>query len=400
MQKKSVLFVDDEPQVLSGLRRMLRPLRNEMTFYFVESGQEVLALIDSVAVDVIVSDMRMPGMDGAELLAIIQKTHPEVIRLILTGQADEESLIRSVGVVHQILAKPADPEVLRDVLSRACALRTMMGNIRLKNLITSLGDLPTLPDVYVQLQDKLSDPESSIDDIAMLVEKDLAISTKILQIVNSSFFGLRTKIARPARAVAHLGLDTVKAMVFGASVFKALETTGSANFSLTDLWEHSFITAAFAQKIMQMESEDEMMANYAFIAGVVHDIGKLLLFSKVREEYIKAVDIAVLENLHISDAEYRVFHTDHSEVCCYLIGLWGFPGDVMEAVAFHNRPGQYPGSSFGPVYALYFADCIYYELFPEKCVGGAPEPVSQIFTDGADCIEKYATWRDACKSLM
>lgn len=145
MIKKSILFVDDEPNILSGLKRMFRSLRQEIDLYFAESGQEALDLMAEHPVDVIVSDMRMPGMDGATLLALVQERFPHAIRIMLTGQADEESILRTVGVVHQFITKPSDPETLGKVLERACALQDLMKNEQLKSLVSSLGKLPSVP---------------------------------------------------------------------------------------------------------------------------------------------------------------------------------------------------------------------------------------------------------------
>lgn len=128
MRKKRILFVDDEPNILSGLKRMLRSMRKEFDLQFAGSGIEAL---DSMAVhesDIVVSDMRMPGMDGAELLDIIQERYPSAVRIMFTGQADQESVLRTVGVVHQFLTKPCDSDLLRSVLLRAGTLHRFVSD--------------------------------------------------------------------------------------------------------------------------------------------------------------------------------------------------------------------------------------------------------------------------------
>ena len=161
MTRKSILFVDDEPNILAGLKRMLRPLRNTMDIMFAESGQEALACLREHHIDVMVSDMRMPGMDGAELLTRVQRHYPHTIRIMLSGQADEESTLRTVGVVHQFIAKPSDPETLKGVLGKACALQDLMQNEQLQALVAGLGSLPSLPAVAIQIIDQV-EPEPSV----------------------------------------------------------------------------------------------------------------------------------------------------------------------------------------------------------------------------------------------
>ncbi len=148
MKKKTILFVDDEPNILSGLKRMLRSMRKTMNFQFAEDGPAALEIMASEKIDVVISDMRMPGMDGAALLTTIQEQYPHAIRIMLTGQADDDSVMRTVGVVHQFLAKPADPDILKQVIKRASALQDLMADERLKKLVSSIDNLPSLPKTY------------------------------------------------------------------------------------------------------------------------------------------------------------------------------------------------------------------------------------------------------------
>ena len=230
MDKRRILFVDDEPNILDGLRRMLRSMRKEFDLYFAESGKEALELMNQNEFDVVVSDMRMPGMDGAELMTEIQKRYPHSIRIMLTGQADEESTLRTIGVVHQFLAKPCDPEKLKNILLRASALHRLMIDGKLKDIVSSIDTLPSLPSVYVKLQKKIREPEASLDDIGEIISQDIAMTAKILQLVNSAFFGLYQKVESPARAVKLLGLDTIKALVLVSQIFSEIKISGRSLF--------------------------------------------------------------------------------------------------------------------------------------------------------------------------
>lgn len=397
MSKQSILFVDDEPNILAGLKRMFRPLRQEMDFHFAESGQAALDLMAENAVDVVVSDMRMPGMDGATLLALVQEKFPHAVRIMLTGQADEDSILRTVGVVHQFIAKPSDPETLREIVERASALQNLMKNEQLKSLVSSIGKLPSLPAVYAQLQCKLRDPDCALADIASIIEQDLAMTAKILQMVNSSFFGFFKNIDSPARAVNLLGLDTVKSLVLSVGIFSELKPRDTKYFSIQSLWEHSIAVAAYAKAITQSETDSKIMVENAFTSGFLHDIGKLVLFSGIHDKYIETVELAQQGKLVLCEAEQQNLNATHGDVGGYLLGLWGLPGAVVETASFHHRLDQYPNPSFCPAVAVHAADVIYYIVHTEPHFG--PPTLNIPYLERAGIGHRFDHWLELCREL-
>lgn len=398
MEKRRILFVDDEPNILSGLKRMLRSMRKEFDFNFAESGPEALEIMAADPVDIIISDMRMPGMDGASLLTEVQNKYPHSIRIMLTGQADDESVMRTVGVVHQFLAKPCDPEMLKHILLRASALQDLMQNGQLKNIVTGIDYLPSLPDIYLRLQRKIKDPEVSINDIAAIIEEDLAMSAKVLQLVNSAFFGLFQKAESPARAVSLLGLDTVKALALSVEVFSD-DKLASTIIPLEELWAHSMAVGTCAKKIAESVTEDKDLIDNSLIAGILHDIGKLILLSRMTDEYKNIVDIAEQKEVSIPDAEHEILGATHCDVGAYLIGLWGLPSGVVEAIAFHHRLDAYPTESFSPALAVHVANTLYYETNPDEYVGKAKQ-LNESNIEELGFTEKIEEWREICVEIL
>lgn len=188
---REILFVDDESNVLDGLRRMLRPMRRDWSMNFVDSGEAALEHISHEGCDVIVSDMRMPGMDGVELLGTVGQECPKAVRIALSGHAEMEMLLESVCAAHQYLAKPCDDETLKATIERACALRDLLSDERLTGLVTQLDSLPSLPTLYTEVTEELARSDSSLARAGEIIGKDVAMSAKVLQLVNSAFFGLR-----------------------------------------------------------------------------------------------------------------------------------------------------------------------------------------------------------------
>ncbi len=398
MEKRRVLFVDDEPNVLDGLRRMLRSLRKEFELYFAEDARHALAVMQEYEIDVVVSDMRMPGMDGADLLIEIQKKYPHSIRIMLTGQADDQSTLKTIGVVHQFLAKPCEPEKLKSIILRASALHKLMADGKLKNVISGIDSLPSLPSVYAKLQKKLQEPDASLDDIAAIISEDIAMTAKILQLVNSAFFGLYTKVDSPARAVKLLGVDTIKAMVLGSQIFSEIKTSREL-FSAKSLWQHSMTVGTLAKKIAESENTEKIVISNSFIAGALHDIGKLILVSKMESLYSQVIDLAQAENIPLRLAEKRVFKATHCDMGAYLTGLWGFNSDIVEAIGFHHQLGEYPSGTFTPALSVHIANVMYYRYHRSEVVGAVPE-FNEEYLEKLGLKDNLKKWRDICFTYL
>lgn len=371
MLKTGVLFVDDEPNILSAIKRMLRSIRQDFELYFAENGADALAMLEENPIDIIVSDMRMPGMDGAQLLKEVQHRYPQSIRIMLTGQADEESILRTVNIVHQFLAKPCEPDRLKDVLIRSAALHNLVTNDNLKRMVSGISSLPSVPSIYSRLQHVLKKQEAVLDDVAAIIEEDVAMTAKLMQLVNSSFFGMYQKVETPARAVKLLGLDTIKSLTLGMQIFSEF-TIQPSGLSIEYLWKHSFSVAHCSKHIAMQATESIDVINNSFLAGMLHDIGRLLFLSKLGEEYIPVLEAARSKNASLTAEEGATFETTHAEVGAYLIGLWGFHGDIIEAIAFHHNLDHYPGTSFSPALAVHIADFCYYSHYPDEILGAAP----------------------------
>ncbi len=396
--KKKILFVDDEPNILAGLKRMLRSMRSEMEFFFAENSGQALQCLAEQAIDIVVADMRMSGMDGASLLAAIQKQYPQAVRIMLTGHADDESVLRTVGVAHRFLTKPIDAATLKETLHRSGVLQDMLDNRGLKSLVAGLGSLPSLPETYARLEKQLHQPDCALADIARIIEQDPAMSAKILQLVNSAFFGLYTNVESPVRAVNLLGLDTIKALVLGLGIFSELPVKSGRLFSVAELWRHSMTCATFAKAIAAQESKDNTLIEQTFISGLLHDVGKLLLFAKKHQDYEQAIDRALEDGRPIQEVERDLFGACHGDVGAYLIGLWGLPGPVVEALLFHHRIADYPEPGLSPALIVHVADGIYHRLQPDQ--NNTPAPMEMTVLQQADLADRLESWNDLCAEIL
>lgn len=356
--KKSILFVDDEAYVLDGLQRMLRPMRNDWDMAFVNGGVEALEFMAGTPVDVVVADMRMPGMNGAELLNEVMKRHPQTVRLILSGHADKDLIMQCVGTTHQYLSKPCESETLKAAVLRASALGASLQNEHLKKLVGRMDRLPSLPSLYVEIVEKLRQQETMIEDVANVISRDIGMTAKILKLVNSAFFGLQQHISSLDDAVAYLGLNTIKTLVLCINAFSQYEGVKIPGFTLESLWQHSMAVAALARKISRLESTDRNHAEEAFVSGMLHDTGRLILAANDTDSYQKALALAEEQAIPVFQAEESVFGANHASVGGYLLGLWGLPVPVVEAIALHHNPGESTVKVFCPLTAVHVADSL------------------------------------------
>jgi HD-like signal output (HDOD) protein len=358
--KKRILFVDDDQHLLDGLRRSLRPQRKEWEMTFVSSGEEALKAIKLKPYDAIITDMRMAGMDGRQLLDVVSSTHPEMVRFILSGQSDDALTLQSVMTAHQYLSKPCDSAILVDALQRTFALQEIVANEKLRTLIAGLGALPTLPSVYTEINQKVSDPNASLREIGEIIAKDPAMTAKTLQLVNSAFFGLGRKITNPADAATLLGIDTLKTLVLSIGIFSQFEEIKpfAPGFTLESLWEHSLGTANLAMHIARAESEDKTLQEESLLAGLLHRLGIVVLAFNFPDEYREVVESAGQRQCHLESAENEQFGVTHSEVGAYLLGLWGFSDTVVEAVAFLHHPERAPTQGVTPLILVHVANAM------------------------------------------
>jgi HD-like signal output (HDOD) protein/CheY-like chemotaxis protein len=359
---KHVLFVDDEPNVLSGLQRMLRTLRTEWTMGFVSGGAEALEYMakhaQERAVDVVVTDMRMPGMSGAELLKQVVVQYPGVVRIALSGHSDHEMLLKVAGLAHQYLSKPCDTEALKATVRHALNLRDHLGDDTLKGLVSKMSSIPSVPANYQEVLQELKSPEPSLRAIGDLISRDVAMTAKVLQLVNSAFFGLPRRVTNPQQAVALLGLPTVSGLVLSVGVFTQFDKHQLEALSIDDLMAHCLDVASLAKRIAVRHSKDETLHNDAFVAGMLHDVGKLVLAVNFPEQYNQAVLDAEGGKSSLCAAEREMFGADHASVGGYILGLWGLPTALIEAITFHHHPSDSPARGFHPLTAVHVANAI------------------------------------------
>ncbi|WP_035272466.1 response regulator [Desulfonatronum thiodismutans] len=397
--KHRILFVDDEPQVLQGLRRMLHGQSRDWEMHFAPGAKEALEVMAATPMDMVVSDMRMPGMDGVQLLAEIKSRFPKAIRLALSGHMDERMIMGCTKVVHQYLSKPCSPEIMISVLRRILALRRYLAEEALACLTSSLDQIPSLPKMYLAIQEELQSSRCSLKKIGEIISTDVGMSAKILQLVNSSFFGMCTKVASPAQAVNLLGTETVKALVLHVQIFSQYDPRKCPNFSLARLSRHSLITATLAKRICAIESAAKDVQEDAFLAGILHDVGKLIFAVNCPVLYDEILEMISSRHLSLASVEQDALGASHAQLGAYLLGLWGMADPVVEAIAFHHHPALSATSQFTPLTALHAADSLILGIQPEGPTGKAEGP-DMNYLEACELGDRIEEWEKPAKELF
>lgn len=398
--KLSILFVDDEPRILTGLRRMLHSMRNDFNMSLAPGGLEALEILESQPFDLILSDMRMPGMDGVILLGEVRTHHPHMIRMALSGQASKETVLTSVGLVHQYLAKPCDADSLKMALLRLSDLQNLIESEELRRTLTALPTVPALPNNYENLKAESKSDDSSITGMADIVQNDPGLGARVTQLVSTAFFARPHPAPNPYDGTVFLGMDVFKAIVTDEFAFRAFDPEIVLQLPLQVISSHSVHVARCAKAIAEAENVETDLVAHAFTAGLLHDIGKLVFASEFTSEYqslltssFEAGEIVTEQN------ELDAFGATHWQVGAFLLSLWGLPEPITKAVELHHTPKTSDCCQFSPLTAVHVADAIVNEIDSTNTTS-VTVGLDMAYLDRNGLAEKTGLWENIARDAL
>lgn len=397
--KVQILFVDDEPRILRGLRRQLELKGDSWNLLFASSGSEALDILAKEPCDVLITDTHMPGLNGTALLQAVTTHFPQTIRFVLSGPMDKEETLKLAGVAHQILHKPCAADTLQIMLAQALNMRRLLASAELRALTSQLNTLPTVPALFRSLLAEIQSAEANVKRVGQIIGQDMAMTAKILQLVNSAFFGLRQHITDPAQAVMFLGLDVVKALVLSAHVFSQFDAAKLGGISPEGLQGHSLSVAILARRIAQAEQMDPVAVDFAFTAGLLHDLGQLILATNLPQQYRQVLQQVTAQKIPLIEAEQQLLGATHPEVGAYLLGIWGIPQPVVEALAYHHCPATCLTRQFGPLAIVHVANCLVWELAPNQAENPLPQ-LDQAYLTELNVRDHLPHWREMSQKIV
>lgn len=357
-----VLFVDDEPSLLDGLRRALHRKVQDWELQFVEGGEQALHRMQEMPFDVIITDMRMPNMGGVELLKTVKHRFPKTARFVLSGYSDRAMILDSIGLSHQFFSKPCDPEHLIHAIRRSTSLYRHLGSESIQQIICGIISLPTPPPTYSEMSKELNRSEPSIDKLTSIVMRDSAVSARVLQMVNSAFFGIGRPVSDIAQASLFLGVENLRSLVLILGISNESFAKLKPHFDLDLYTEHSIAVGTTAQRIATDLGWNREQSQVAFTAGLLHDMGKLVMATYFQERYCDQRNFSMLtpDTESIQEQEDASFGTNHAVIGAALLALWGIPPDVVNAIAYHHKPQDDDESGISLSTIVHIANAIVY----------------------------------------
>lgn len=392
-----IMFVDDDDLLLDGLRDAMRPSRRRWEMAFARSGEDAITAIGDHPPDVIVCDLRMPGMDGAALLEHVRRLSPATVRIVLSGHAELRLVARAAGVAHQLLAKPCETERLVDVIARACALKQTIARVELSRGAVGASSLPSVPHLYHELSEVMSSGEATVEEVTRIVEQDIGMAAKVLQLANSAYFGRRQPVSAINAAIAYLGLDAVDALVLQADTFRQFRVQEPiAGFDLERLQRHCNRVGHLARELLG----EVQHGSEAFTAGLLHDVGLLIRASQDGERLGRILQVAHGERRPIEVVERAQGEVGHAEIGAHLLSLWGLPFPVTASVSAHHEPPR-AGAEFDEASATYTANVLIEEA--EARADATALPPSELDPgqlDACGLASRLPRWRELAQAQV
>lgn len=388
--KTRILFVDDEPSMLRVLKMGMRSMATAWDIEYANSGEEALALIQQKPFDVVVTDMRMSGINGAQLLNHILRLRPQTVRIILSGYSDLSEVVGCIGLTHQFLEKPCSLDDLKNCVTRVLRLDTRLTSLKLRALTGGLKNLPSLPELYLEIADALQSPNCSSQRIAEIASQDPAIAAKLLQLSNSAFFGFSRKVSSIAEAVQLLGVGIIQSLALAVPVFASFSRQKCPSFPLEQIWEHSLQTGIISRRICSEHLADAFLGEQAFCAGLLHDLGKIILADGLPDEYSAILQEAHEQRQPVSVVEQKRLEATHAEVGAYLLAIWGLPIPLVEAVANHHHPGHCGNREFCLAGIVHAANALQHLTSGES--DPPPGTVDAEYLKSVDLEDKFKGW--------
>jgi HD-like signal output (HDOD) protein/CheY-like chemotaxis protein len=375
----SILFVDDDAEIIASTRRFLYTSHLNWQITFANSAVDALTCLMEREYDVVVSDIRMPGMSGIDFLDHMRLFYPHSVRIALSGHSDRASSLRISGLAHQYLVKPCPIETLMATIQQVLKGGNLGLDENLRKLIAQLKTIPSQPSAYLKIVEELKHPDPSMGRVGKIISQDVSMSAKILQLVNSPFFGLPQNVIDPTQAAVLLGIETVRDLVLTVGVFSQFDDRKMNRLKLASLWDHSQRTGRLAKTIAIARKANAKQINDAMIAGLLHDVGKLILADNFSQQYQWVNQACMLENLSVSAGERKVFGASHAQVGAYLFSLWGLSAAVQNAVAWHHEPSSSTARDAAVLMAVHAANAIDFQLNPGQPAVGAPPVLDDVF---------------------
>ncbi|MCX7909702.1 MAG: response regulator [Ignavibacteria bacterium] len=357
--KTSILFIVNDEQIVKEIVKNIIPIQDEFDVFFAENGDRGLQILANNKIDIVFASPNIVLASGSNLLHDIKRLFPEVVRYALVPNLENQTIAQITHYVHQFVTPPYTKENIKERIERTLHLQSILKNEKVTELVKNTTTLPSLPEIYLQIEQEISKPDFSLTKISNLISKDPNLTAKILQIVNSAYFGLQREITNINFALSYLGVNVIKSLIFYIHLFSNFKVTTENRKHLEKFWQHSLVVASNTYHLANKYLKEKYEIDSAYTAGVLHDVGKFVLLNT----YTYPQNVMILseqKSIDNLDAELEIYECTHAQIGAYLLGLWGFPLQIVEAVAYHHQPSLLDRSHLNFATIIHLADFLYY----------------------------------------
>jgi HD-like signal output (HDOD) protein/CheY-like chemotaxis protein len=392
VMKNRILLVGQDQPLWRQFMQHASAMESPWTVELARNAPEARAMLDRFSFAAAVADVQLMDSNGLDLLDEIMRRQPKTLRIVLSDITDTENTVKCVGRGHHHLLKPCDVPTLLDALNQGLALESWLPSEAVQGLIAQMRKVPSPPHIYFQVASEVQSPDASVQKVGEIIAQDPAITAKVLQLANSALFGLQLQVVDPVEAIGYIGLETTKALVLLSHTFSAFENLKLSVFSVEALWRHSVSTGQGARRLGEFERVGNELTEQAFAAGLLHDIGKLLFAANMPGLFVEALALAREQKRTFWEVESQVLGACHSELGACLLGIWGLPTALVEAVALHHHPSRAARPGFSPLTTVHVANILEHEHHPEQCLT-VPDQVDAGYLEACGVANRLEHWR-------
>jgi len=364
--RAGILFIDNDTSILTTLEHLLK--HEDWCCYFVNTGSQALDILQTQSIDLVVSEVELSDYDGIQLHREIREKHPEIVRLFLTGQANQQNVTKALveGYTQQIIPKPWIDQELKEIMHSALRQKKQQRqhSLEFQTLINSVPLMPALPESYTNVRSCITGDEINIEKMANYISQDVAISTALLHWANSALFGQRFQVDTIKKAIIVLGTDIVENLILSESVNKTIagKTPEVQGFNFKQFKKHSMATAVISRLLIKaIHCSDMVKHDRAFVSGLLHDMGKLAAASFFPKQFERAIAIAKKRNCNLMEAEIKAYGSHHAELGSFLAEWWALPPFIVNAINWHHQPKSTPVEP-DVIAAAHVADLLSYQF--------------------------------------
>ncbi len=331
---KTILIVDDELQILKSFRRLF--LGREYDLICMQSGEAALEALADNPVHMIITDMQMPDMNGYELLSVVKEKYPGVFRIILSGNTDEQQILKAIhkGIANLYIMKPWNNKEIIRMLDQVFETETLLQDRKLLEEFNNLSELPTLKSSYQRIIE-MTESDADLADITAAIELDQSIASKILRIANSAYFGVKTGSVR--QAVLFLGFNNIRNVIISTTFFDFMMIPPDSKRFAQSLQEHAFLTNKLMHMIYKQHLHKEV-PEQASAAGLLHNIGMLYMLGRFGGRFSTVIRECIAQGTDLLAREREEFPVSHTEAGGFLLRWWEIPYPIVEAALYCFNP--------------------------------------------------------------